>query len=95
MRKQPNTTNLTFICQDVVAFGLYDDTICFVNIVDGQSNFYRLLDQNFDGIRVERISCITGHRFQSIFAFSDVSLAPHIIVLTYPDLRCIATLQSN
>lgn len=46
-----------------------------------------------DGIRCDGLSCMAGHRNESILAISEMSCNRRIILLAYPSLQCISTLS--
>lgn len=46
-----------------------------------------------DGVRCDGLSCMAGHRNESILAISEMSGNRRIILLAYPSLQCISTLS--
>lgn len=69
------------------------DTICFIALDTNAIDHYRVPDQIVDGVRCDGLSCMAGHRNESILAISDMSCNRRIILLAYPSLRCISTLS--
>lgn len=71
------------------------DTICFIAVDNNAINHYRVSDQIVDGIRCDGLSCMAGHRNESILAISEMSRKCRIILLSYPSLQCISTLSAD
>lgn len=69
------------------------DTICFIALDNNAIDHYRVSDQIVDGVRCDGLSCMAGHRNESILAISEMSFNRRIILLAYPSLQCISTLS--
>lgn len=78
----PQITNFSVIKQNVFAFSKYD-AIGFINIDDGQVKFHHVIDKNVVGTGIAGISCISGHKYERIYAIGDISTPPRIILFTY------------
>lgn len=71
-------------------------TLCFLNLTDGVTTYYRALNKILDGVALNGVSCVAGHKTQSIFAFGEMSYkTPKIVLLTYPSLMHVTTLENH
>lgn len=86
-------TNIGFLNENTVIFGGLT-TLCFLNLIDGETTYYRTLDKSINGTHLHGLSCLVGHRNQTMFAFGEMSSKPKIILLTYPEFTHIITLEN-
>lgn len=94
--KRKNKIDLIQIGRNAIAFTTTMDTIYFLAIDNNVINHYRVTDQIGDGVHCDGLSCMAGHRNESIVAISKMSSNHRrIILLAYPSLQCISTLSSG
>lgn len=91
--KYPELQNFSVINQNTLAFSK-NDAIGFVNIEDGHVKFHHVIDEIVKDIGISGISCISGHKYEPIYAIGDISTPPRIILFTYPN-ECIGQLRSR
>lgn len=87
--------DLIQIGRNAIAFTTTVDTICFIAVDNNAIHHYRVSDQIVDGVRCDGLSCMAGHRNESIMAISDMVRYRRIILLAYPSLQSISTFSSG
>lgn len=86
--------NCTLINETTLAIGK-SEAIAFINLDSGQLSFHYATNQSNDDIKLSGVSCVAGNKCESIIAVADISTKPHILLFTYPQLKCISKLRST
>lgn len=92
-RNYGEISNVCVVNQNTLAFSKYD-AIGFINIEDGQVEFHHVIDKKVLDIEICGISCISGHKYEPIYAIGDISTPSRIILFTYPN-ECIGQFKSE
>lgn len=89
--KYPEIPNFSVFNQNTLVFSKHD-AIGFINVEDGRVTYHHVIDKSVMGTGVCGISCISGHKYELIYAIGDISTSPRIILFTHPN-ECIGQLK--
>lgn len=87
--KYHDIKSASFIHDNTLLLG-GDNALTFINLSNGNSTL-----QTITGKIGEGVSCFVGHKLYDIFAFSEASLNPRIILYSHPELKPISNFQST
>lgn len=92
-RNYGELSNFSVLNRNTLVFSRYD-AIGFISIEDGQVEFHHVIDKTVMDSKICGISCISGHKYEPIYAIGDISTPSRIILFTYPN-ECIGQLKSR